>query len=216
MKTFINIMVCALAMAIAVPAANAQKSNRELKKESKVKVQKESRKEAKKLIKDGWQVMPGKLPMDRQIQDAKYAELDTNDKGEKLFFIGTHKAIGGNYSAAKQIADDRARQELAQSVSNEIARKIEGQLANRNYGEGDIEAIDKFVSANKSIVSAQLQGVTPVVEMYREMENGQYEVNVVVKMDADKAMRLAREGLRNELSKQSEALASDLDKILPY
>lgn len=209
-------MICALALVLASPAIYAQKTNKELKKDLKTKVQKDMRKEAKKLGKEGWRVMPGKLPLDRQLQDSRYAELDTNQEGEKRFFTGNHQAVGGNYTAAKQIADDRARLELAQSIYGVIAQKIESQVASKDFGDGDIETIDQFVSAHKSIISAQLQGVTHTLEMYRQNKNGQYEVRVMVKTDAEKALKLAKAGLRNELQNKSAKLAQDLDRILPY
>lgn len=199
---------------VAAPQASAQKTDKELKKELKAKADKDSRKTAKQLKKEGWKVQPGKMPIEKQVQAAKYAELDVNEKGEKRFFIGTHQATGGNYSAAKQIADNRARLELAQNISTDIKQKIQEQLANTDYGDGDLVVIDEFVSANTSLISAQLSGVTPVLEIYREGKNNQYEVQVVVKIDADKALKDAKRGLSGGLKEKSEKLAQDLDKLL--
>ncbi len=209
-------LVCALAIAIAVPSVSAQMTEKELKKELAKKVDKDSKKEAKVLKKEGWKVMPGKLPLEKQIQQAKYTELDRNENGSARYFTGTHQALGGNYSAAKQIADNRANLELAQSIYNDIARKIKDQVASNNFGGKDIEVIDEFVSANQSVVSAQLQGVESVVEMYREKGSGQYEVRTFVRIDADKALKMSKYGYYNLLKEKSQALADTLDKMLDY
>lgn len=216
MKTIFRILTVVLALALAAPAASAQQSKKQLKKELNSKVVKENKKAAKKLAKEGWKVMPGKLPLQRQLQDTQYAELDTNDEGGKLFFVGMHQAIGGSYSAAKQIADTRARGELAQAVYSQVKQSIEDKVAHLDLGDGDIETIEEFVSASKSIVSAQLKEVVPVLEMYRELDNNRYEVRVAVKMDAEQAMKLAKSGLKNELMIKSQKLAESLDVILPY
>lgn len=215
MKTT-KILVCALALLIAAAPAFAQKSDKELKKELKQNVIRDNRRMAKQMAKEGWRVMPGKLSLERQLQEAQYAELDQTPEGEKRFFIGTHTAIGGNYTAAKQIADNRARVELAQSVNTLVAQKIQEQVANKDFGEGDIQVIDEFVSANQSLVAAQLTGVTPVLEIYRNLPKGQCEVRVVVSMEAQKALKAAREALRPGLEQKAERLAEDLEAILPY
>lgn len=209
-------MTVVLALAIAAPAASAQKSQKQLKKELNAKVVKDNKKAAKKLAKEGWKVMPGKLPLQRQLQDTQYAELDTNDKGEKLYFVGMHQSIGGSYTAAKQIADTRARGELAQAVFSSVQQSVEDKVGHLDLGDGDIETIEEFVSASKTLISAQLKEVVPTLEMYRELDNNRYEVRVAVKMNAEDAMKLAKRGLQNELRLKSEKLAESLDVILPY
>lgn len=216
MKTNFKVLLLMLAFVMVSPIMYAQKTDKELKKELKAKADKDSQKTAKDLIKNGWKVMPGKLPLEKQIQESRYAEIDETETGEKRFFVGTHQAIGGNYSAAKQIADSRAHAELAQSVYSVIAKKIEDQVASTDYGDGDLETIDEFVTANKTIISAQLSGITPVLEIYREAPKSKYEVMVAVKIDAEKALKMAKQGLHKALKQKSDKLAADLDAILPY
>lgn len=215
MKTMIKVFVCSLALLFAGSAVNAQSSDKQLKKDLKAKVEKDCRKTAKKLEKEGWKVMPGKLPLERQIQDSRFAELDKDKNGEKLYFTGTHQSIGGNYSAAKKIADDRARMELAEHINSTLSELIKGKLSNTDYGEKDIEVIDEFVSANKNLVSVALQGVFPVLEIYREKDD-KVEVQVMVKTNAADALKLAKKAYRDKLYQQSADLAKELDAILPY
>lgn len=215
MKTMIKVFVCSLALLFSGSAVNAQSSDKQLKKDLKAKVEKDCRKTAKKLEKEGWKVMPGKLPLERQIQDSRFAELDKDKNGEKLYFTGTHQSIGGNYSAAKKIADDRARMELAEHINSTLSELIKGKLSNTDYGEKDIEVIDEFVSANKNLVSVALQGVFPVLEIYREKDD-KVEVQVMVKTNAADALKLAKKAYRDKLYQQSADLAKELDAILPY
>lgn len=215
MKTTIKVIICSLVLFFAYSTVGAQSSSKELKKDLKAKVEKDCRKTAKKLEKEGWKVMPGKLSLERQIQDSRYAELDKDKNGEKMYFTGTHKSIGGNYSAAKKIADDRARTELAEHISTTISELIKGKLSNTDYGEKDIEVIDEFVSANKNLVSVALQGVFPVLEIYREKDD-KTEVQVMVKTNAAEALKLAKKAYRDKLYQQSADLAKELDQLLPY
>lgn len=215
MKTTIKVFICSLVLLFAYSSVDAQSSDKALKKDLKAKVEKDCRKTAKKLEKEGWKVMPGKLPLERQIQDSRYAELDKDKNGEKMYFTGTHKTIGGNYSAAKKIADDRARTELAGHISATISELIKGKLSSTDYGDKDIEVIDEFVSANKNLVSVALQGVFPVLEIYREKDD-KTEVQVMVKTNAAEALKLAKKAYRDKLYQQSADLAKELDQLLPY
>lgn len=215
MKKMLSLIVCVLAVAFTCPTVDAQSSAKTLKKELKSKVEKDCRKTAKKLEKEGWKVMPGKLPLAKQMQESRFAEIDKDKNGEKLYFTGTHKATGGNYSAAKKIADDRARMEIAEHVNATISELVKGKLSSTNYGEGDIETIDEFVSSNKNLVSATLNGVYPVLEIYREKDN-LVEVQVMVKANAADAVKNAKKVYRDELNKKSEKLAKELDEIVTY
>ncbi|MEG1936303.1 MAG: hypothetical protein RR908_03240 [Rikenellaceae bacterium] len=201
-------------MAFFTEASFAQLSDKELKKDLKERVDKDARKEAKTLTKEGWKVMPGKLSIERQIQDAQYAALDIDENGEKLNFIGTHQAIGGNYSSAKQIADNRAHIEIANAIGKAITGKAQDQVSNRNLGDNDIELIDEYVSGNKSVVSSVLHGITPVLEIYRQLPDGKYEVMVTVSVNAHKALRDAKIALQAELKDKSQNIIDHLDKIL--
>lgn len=215
MKTMHQLLISVVAVLLVCSTAQAQSSAKELKKDLKAKVEKDCRKTAKQLEKEGWKVMPGKLPLERQIQDSRYAELDTDNNGEKLYLTATHKAVGENYSAAKKIADDRAASELAERVSKTISEMIKGKLSSTDYGDGDIETIDEFISANKNLVSVSLEGVFPVLEIYREKDN-KVEVQVMVKVNAAKALKAAKKAYRDKLYQQSADLAKELDELLPY
>lgn len=215
MKT--KLILATLLLAFCSFTVCAQQSDKTLKKDLKAKVDKDCRKEAKVLKKEGWQVMTGNLPLEKQLQEARYAQLDTNvETGEKMYFTASHQSLGGNYSAAKQIADSRAMAELAQQVNASVAKKVTEQISNLNLGENDIELVDEMVSANKSVVAASLQGTHPVLEIYREAGHGKYEVRVMVTINAEQALKSTKAGLISAIKEKSEKLAQDLDAVLPY
>lgn len=191
----------------------AQKSDKELKKELRERVNRDCKKEAKQLAREGWRVMPGKLPLERQIQEARYAELDTDAEGRRANFVGTHQAIGGNYSAAKQICDTRARVEIAQQVGSTIAQQVKDQMSSRNLGDGDLELVDQTLSASTTKVAASLPGATPVVEMFRELQDSKYEVRVVVTSPYQSTLKAVKSGLVNDLKKSTEELAAKVDAM---
>ena len=46
--------------------------------------------------------MPGKLPLKKQVQASRYAELDTDKDGEKLYLTATHRAVGGKLLGSQE------------------------------------------------------------------------------------------------------------------
>ena len=92
---------------MAAAMTNTVKADdKELKKELSAKTSKDIRKEAKKLENDGWQIMPGKLPLEKQLEQSQIAQLRENDEGESFFIVGSASVVGGNYTIAKQMADN--------------------------------------------------------------------------------------------------------------
>lgn len=215
MRTFVKIWMSTLVLVFAYSTLDAQSTNKQLKKDLKSKVERDCRKEAKRLQKEGWKVMPGKLSIERQIQEGRFSELNKDEDGNPLYFTATHQAKGGNYSAAQKIANDRARMGLAENISTTFSELVKEKLANTDYGEGDIETIDEFVSTNKNLVSLSLQGVLNVVEIYRESGN-MVEVQVMVKVKMADAMKAAKKAYGDKLRQKSEKLAKELDEIVKY
>lgn len=215
MRTFVKIWMSTLVLVFAYSTLDAQSTNKQLKKDLKSKVEKDCRKEAKRLQKEGWKVMPGKLSIERQIQEGRFSELNKDEDGNPLYFTATHQAKGGNYSAAQKIANDRARMGLAENISTTFSELVKEKLANTDYGEGDIETIDEFVSTNKNLVSLSLQGVLNVVEIYRESGN-MVEVQVMVKVKMADALKAAKKAYGDKLRQKSEKLAKELDEIVKY
>lgn len=215
MRTFVKIWMSTLVLVFAYSTLDAQSTNKQLKKDLKSKVERDCRKEAKRLQKEGWKVMPGKLSIERQIQEGRFSELNKDEDGNPLYFTATHQAKGGNYSAAQKIANDRARMGLAENISTTFSELVKEKLANTDYGEGDIETIDEFVSTNKNLVSLSLQGVLNVVEIYRE-SGKMVEVQVMVKVKMADALKAAKKAYGDKLRQKSEKLAKELDEIVKY
>lgn len=211
----LNVKLCAIALLTLVTCGSltAQNTDKELKKDLKSKVDKDSRKTAKSLEKDGWGVMPGKLPMERQIQESRYAELSLDKNGDRLYFTATHKSVGGNYSSAKKIANSRVLDELAEQVSVAVTAIVENNVSTMNFGDNDLETIDKCISASKQTVAATLRGAISVLDIFKQNDNN-CEIQVMYKMNVQKALKLTKDIYRTELEKESAELAGKLDDII--
>ena len=203
---FVLLCVCALSS----QTINAQKSAKELNKELKAKANRTAIKEAKAYKKEGWKTMPGTLSLDKQIESAKKASIQTDSDGVLMYYMASCQAVGGNYAAAKQIASNRAKLDLVRSATMDVADKTIDQLANNNLGEGDIELIDETVTTTQFSANMNLKGVSQFVEIYRELDNGNVEVMVTQGVERKSVEKEFRKNLRESLSGKLDKLADEL------
>ena len=210
--TLKTIALIAISLVLST-AAIAQSTNKELKKDLRSKIDRDCKKTAKKLTKEGWEVMPGKLSLERQIQNSRYAELAVMEDNKRQYFTATHSATGGNYSAAKKMVSSRALTELAEQVSSTITSIVDNNISNMNFGDNDLEIIDKCVSASKHTVASKLNGAIAVLDIFRQ-NNNNCEVRVMYKLDVQNSILLAKNIYKEELKKESAELATKLDQLI--
>ena len=193
------------------------KAYEDLKKQEKVLDKdlqnKEARKEAKKLEKEGFKTPVGKLPLAKQLETAweKQAELDT--EGNPYWYIASSRAVGGNQSAAALQATNAAKIDLAGQIQTKVSQLIEAKVANDDMGQEEAASLSSVVASSKSVISATLGRTIPLVEVYKTLPNKNVEVMVTIGYSMQSANQAAVQAIRKELAAKSEELAKQLDKL---
>lgn len=187
------------------------------KDQANEKASKDARKEAKKLQKEGWKVAPGGLPMEKQL-DRLYGmqyEIDFNT-GFPKFIKGEAMSTGGNYDAAKMQAVNLAKIELAGNISTEVAALIDSRVENNQFNPEEAVSATESVMAAKSLIQQKIGRTIIALELYRDLNNKNKEVRVVVMYNSDMAKATAKDAIREEMNKKSDKLAEQLDEILGF
>ena len=192
---------------------NQQKHEKVLNKDLEKKAIKAARKEAKKLTKEGFRTPVGKLPLDKQLENAwqKQAELDM--EGNPFWYIASSRAIGGNQSAAALQATNAAKVDLAGQIQTKVSQLIEAKVANDDMGQEEAASLSNVVASSKSIISGTLGRTIPLVEVYRTLPNKNVEVMVTIGYSMQTANQEAIKAIRQELAGKSAELAKELDKL---
>ncbi len=190
-----------------------QKHEKVLNKDLEKKAIKAARKEAKKLTKEGFRTPVGKLPLDKQLENAwqKQAELDM--EGNPYWYIASSRAIGGNQSAAALQATNAAKVDLAGQIQTKVSQLIEAKVANDDMGQEEAASLSNVVASSKSIISGTLGRTIPLVEVYRTLPNKNVEVMVTIGYSMQTANQEAIKAIRQELAGKSAELAKELDKL---
>lgn len=223
MRKTILFLLCSIFACSAIQAQitkEQRKERKELTKSSKFelnqKATKVARKEAKKLKKEGWTIVPGALPIEKQIDNSYLMQYEYDENMYPRYIMGEAMSIGGNYDAAKMQALELAKQNLAGQIQTEITALIENTVANEQLDAGEAASITRSVSAAKNLISQSIGRTIPVVELYRNTSNKNKEVLVRIAYAGDMAKKIAKDAVKQDLERRGDDLHNKLDELLGW
>lgn len=224
-----KIMMVAMALIVAcgVSFADTKSEQKEIRKERQeirklakqeltARVDKVTKKEAKRLKKEGWNVKPGALPLEKQLEKAYLMQYEYDENLFPKYIMGEASSIGENYDAAKTAAISLAITNLAGQIQTEVTALIENTVANRQMSADDAASITETVMASKNLISQSIGRTIPVVEAYRINSKKNNEVLVRLAYNGDMAREAAKKAVRDELEKKGANLHEQLDKVLGF
>ena len=186
------------------------------KKELETQVSKATKKEAKRLAKEGWVVSPGALPLEKQLQRSYEMEYQYDDLGFPKYIMANAQSIAENYDAAKTAATSLAITNLAGQIQTEVAALVENTVANQQLAAEDAVSISETVMSSKNLISQSIGRTIVVVECYRVLKNKNREVMVRIAYNGEMAKQAAKQAVREELEKKGDKLHEQLDKVLGF
>lgn len=186
------------------------------KKELSAKVDKVTKKEAKRLKKEGWNVKPGALPLEKQLEKAYLMQYEYDENLFPKYIMGEASSVGESYDAAKTAATSLAITNLAGQIQTEVTALIENTVGNRQLSAEDAASIVETVMASKNLISQSIGRTIPVMEVYRINKKKNNEVLVRLAYNSEMAREAVKKAVRDELEKKGENLHEQLDKVLGF
>lgn len=213
MKKFTTVLTIVIALLIAMPTiAQSEKS---IKKDIKKKAMKQARKEAKKLKKDGFKVAPGQLPMEKQIEQTWIKRCETNDKGQKSWFIADARSVGESHTAAKLQANEVAKISLAGQIGTEVAGLVETNIANAQLNSEDAASVTETVATFKSLVGSKMGRTNTLFEADKQIGKNT-EVFITIGYNYQEAINIAKDILKSEMKDKAGINSEKLEQILDF
>lgn len=213
MKNILLALSVMLAVVFTMPASSQNKKS--IKKEVKKRAMRDARKEARKLSKQDFKVAPGQMPMEKQIEATWIKRYETDDKGNKKWFIADARSVGETHSAAKMQAYEVAKVNLAGQIGTEVAGLIETNIANAQLNAEEAASITETVATFKSIVGSKMARTSTFFEADRTIGKNS-EVYVTIGYSYDSAVEMAKEIIRKELKNKANIQSEKVDKILDF
>lgn len=189
MRSLVNLLKTATAVAVLFFVAAAQVSAVEVSS-------KEVRKRVKELEKEGWKTMD--LSLEQQVAITMERRLMLDEDGYDKYVSTTAEAKGGSYSAAQMAAENIAKVRLANNMGASVASLANVALESEEISAMEATSITSASEKAKILVSQKLGKVLTSMCVYRKVDN-QYEVRVTVMYDQRKAIDIAHELMMAEL-----------------
>ena len=185
-------------------------------KELKSKTLKSARKEAKQLSKEGYDVAPGALPLDKQVEMSwiRSMEIDA-ETGYPQYITANGNAVGETITAAKLQAMEVAKFELAGTIATNVAALIEGNVANAQLNIQEAASVTKVAGAIKNLVVQEIGRVIPLIEVYKKLGKN-VEVSIRIAYNSEMAVEAAKKVIRTQLKEKTSILHEKLDKLMNF
>lgn len=180
------------------------------------KASKEARKEAKRLMKEGWQAAPGTPPLDQQLDKAYMMKAEIGRDMFPQWIMGDATCVGTSYDAAKMQALSLARQNLAGDIKTEVVAVVEHSVENVQLSADEAVTVEKTVSAGKMLISEKIGRTVPVIEIFRVLPDKKKEVRVVIAYNAKMAKEAAKQAVRGALEKEGDDLVRKVDELIGW
>jgi hypothetical protein len=240
-KALIIFSTLFLFIALGSTVVNAQiKTRKQLMKERKDlidrvkdKAVKEARKQADEYEKDfGWRTFEGDVPLPKMLEQSwmKQLEMRQNPDGSETnaYIWATGNGLAKTKSAAEMQAIELAKVELAGQLKTFVAALTTSNIANAQISGVDAETEQNIVQSAKSITSATLTSIKPVVKMYRntipkkglkksgkqQLATGVTEVQVILFYDLYQADFQTRDAIKEELKDKMKDNEAELKKLM--
>lgn len=179
------------------------------------KVEKDAKKQAKVLVKDGWKVAPGHPSIEMQQLKSLKIQNTMDESFNSKYVEGSAQAVAPTYDGAKYQATELAKINIAGKIASDLAGIAKTNLGNQQVSPDQAENIVKTIGAYKNFVAAKLINIISCVDMYKvDPKNGQYTVGIVIYYNRDEAMKAGMKEIRDQMMKESEELAEELDNLL--
>lgn len=214
------IMVTSVSFAETSTQKEIRKERQEIRKlakaELKQRVDKSVKKEAKRLAKEGWNVKPGALPLEKQLERSYLMQYEYDDNLFPKYIMGEASSVGENYDAAKTAATSLAITNLAGQIQTEVTALIENTVGNKQLSAEEAASITETVMSSKNLISQSIGRTVPVMECYRINSKKNNEVLVRIAYNAEMAKEAAKKAVRAELEQKGNNLHEQLDKVLGF
>jgi hypothetical protein len=199
-----------IACAVVMTAFNASAQTKKFKFS---KVTKDTKKEAKRLEKDGWKNLPGDMPIAHQLNSAWTKQNEVDDEGFPKWVIATGNATGQMQSAAEMQSLELAKLNLVRLLESQMRSVVETEQGNNQIDAKSAASISKTIEVATNKVSKKLTRVMPTVKLMRSVGKN-IEMMVTIAYSYELARKAILDEMKLEIQNESEDMRAKYDSFL--
>ncbi len=178
------------------------------------KISKEAKKEAKRLKKEGWTIIAGGIPLERQMDRTMALREELNEDNFPKYLFGVGQSVAEAYDAARMQATEVAKQDLAKQIQTELTSEIKSTIANNQISPEEAATAVEVIEASRSLITQSIGRVLIITDIYRTLENKNIEVLIRIAYDSNNIKKLAKQAIRNDMRKRGNNMHKKLEEIL--
>lgn len=190
---------------------------KDLKKQTekvlKAKATKDAQKEAKRLMKEGWEPMPGKLPIAKQLDRIYNMQVELDAEGMLKYIVGGGEATANTPAAAQMNATAVAVDAIASSMSVSITSLIDQKLQNEQITATEAATLHEAAEKSKMLYSQNIGQTLNVLEIQRTLDNGNTQVRITKAYSSKAAMKVIRDTVKGQMQDRDLQNASLDEKL---
>jgi hypothetical protein len=190
-----------------------QEANAQAQKFKLVKVSRDTKREVKKLEKEGWRNVPGDMPIGQQLNGAWAKEAEVDDEGLPKWVVATGESVAEFQSTAEMQALELAKLNLVRLLESQMRSVVETEQANNRLDAKSAASISKTMEVATNKVSKKLSRVMPIVKMQREVKKST-QMQVKIAYNYALARKAILDEMKLELQDESEDMRAKYDKFL--
>jgi hypothetical protein len=190
-----------------------QEANAQAQKFKLVKVSRDTKREVKRLEKEGWRNVPGDMPIGEQLNRAWAKEAEVDDEGLPKWVVATGESVAEFQSTAEMQALELAKLNLVRLLESQMRSVVETEQANNRLDAKSAASISKTMEVATNKVSKKLSRVMPIVKMQREVKKST-QMQVKIAYNYALARKAILDEMKLELQDESEDMRAKYDKFL--
>lgn len=202
-----------LFMVAIVAIGMFQEASAQNKKFKLVKVSRDTKREVKKLEKEGWGNLPGDMPIGQQLNNAWAKESELDDEGFPKWVVATGESVAEFQSTAEMQALELAKLNLVRLLESKMKAVVETEQANNRLDAKSAASISKTMEVATNTVSKKLSRVMPIVKIQREVKkNTQMQVKIAYSYAL--AQKAILDEMKLQMQNESEDMRAKYDSFL--
>jgi len=210
---FLSLFIFLSASIEAQQTREGKKEDNRLKKELSEKATKTVRKEAKQLEKEGWDVLPGALPLEKQLERAYLKQLEEDENGYPRFIVASGMSVAETQIGAKIEAENFAKTSIAGQIETLVKSQVDQIVGNQQLTREEAVTVQQTISASKNAVANRLGRVIVLTELLRDTGKKAIEYQVRIAFNQEEALRIMKDTAKEELRLKAEDLSNKLGEF---
>jgi hypothetical protein len=178
-----------------------------------LKVSRDTKKEAKRLEKDGWKVFPGNPPIAQQLNSGYSKQAETDTDGFPKWIIANGSSVAQTQAAAEMQSIELAKNNLVGLIETNMRSVVESDVSNNQLDAKDAATITKTIQVSANKVSKKLGMVQPMFKVYRAIKKNT-EVQVMIGYNYELVRKQILEEMKAELQLETDDVRKRYEKFL--